>query len=159
MNGPLYALTLTAAVGSAAMGGVFHGFSSFVMKGLGRLPAAQGAAAMNSINVTAVTAPFMAPLFGTALLCLGLGIFAIVSWSEAYAVYLLLGALLYLVGTIGTTAAYHVPRNDALAAADPDSPEGQRLWATYLTEWTRANHVRTVTGIAAAVPFALALTR
>jgi uncharacterized membrane protein len=159
MNGPLYALTLAAAIGSATMGGVLYGFSSFVMKGLGRLPAAQGAAAMNSINVTAVTGPFMAPLFGTALLCLGLGVFALVSWSEAYAVYLLIGALLYVVGTIGTTIAYHVPRNDALAAADPNSSEGQRLWATYRTEWTRANHLRAATGIAAAIPFVLALTR
>jgi uncharacterized membrane protein len=159
MNGPLYALTLVAAVGSATMGGVFHGFSSFVMKGLGRLPAAQGAAAMNSINVTAVTAAFMAPLFGTALLCLGLGVFAVVSWSEAYAVYLLIGALVYVIGTIGTTIAYHVPRNDALAAADPNSAEGQRLWAAYLTEWTRANHLRAVAGIGAAVLFVLALTR
>ncbi|MFF7247954.1 DUF1772 domain-containing protein [Embleya sp. NPDC008237] len=159
MSGPLFILTLVAALGCASMGGVFFGFSSFVMAGLGRLPAAQGAAAMRSINVTAVTAPFMAGLFGTALLCVGLGIAAVVSWGEAYAVYLLVGAVLYLVGTIVLTGGYHVPRNNALAAVEPNSAAEERLWAGYLADWTRANHVRALSGIAAAACLVMALTR
>ena len=54
-----------------AMGGVFFAFSAFVMQALARLPPAQGIAAMQSINVAAVTPPFMVALFGTALACLG----------------------------------------------------------------------------------------
>lgn len=114
---------------------------------------------MRSINITAVTAPFMAGLFGTALLCLGVGIVAIVSWSEAYAVYLLAGALVYLVGTIVITAGYHVPRNNALEAVQPNSQAEERLWATYLAEWTRMNHLRALSGIAAAACLVLALTK
>jgi uncharacterized membrane protein len=40
---------------------------------------------------------------------------------------------------------------------DPESEEGARVWGTYLVEWTRMNHVRTVAGLAAAGLFALAL--
>ena len=58
-------------------GGVFFAFSSFVMPALQRLPDAQGIAAMQSINVTAVRPPFMAVLFGTAALCLVLIVWAI----------------------------------------------------------------------------------
>jgi uncharacterized membrane protein len=52
---------------------------------------------------------------------------------------------------------YHVPRNDALAAVDPDSAEAERVWSRYLTEWTAANHVRTIAGVAAAALLTVAL--
>ena len=60
------ALPLGAAVGCATVGGVMFGFSSFVMAGLARLPAPQGIAAMQSINITAVRPAFMTVLLGTA---------------------------------------------------------------------------------------------
>ena len=43
-------LTVIAAVGAGVSGGVFFAFSSFIMKALGRLPAAEGISAMNAIN-------------------------------------------------------------------------------------------------------------
>jgi uncharacterized membrane protein len=46
MDGPLYALTLAAALGCGLVGGVFFAFSSFVMAALRRLPPADGIAAM-----------------------------------------------------------------------------------------------------------------
>lgn len=159
MSGPLFVLTVVAALGSAAVGGVFLAFSTFVMKGLGRLPAEQGTAAMRSINVTAVTAPFMLALFGTGLLCLGLGVHAVVAWHGARSAWILAGALTYVIGVIVVTAGYHVPRNDALAAVDPDSEAGRSLWGRYLVEWTRGNHVRTLAGLASAACLVIALTR
>ncbi len=51
----------------------------------------------------------------------------------------------------------NVPRNNALAAVDPASAEGARLWAGYLTGWTAWNHVRTVAALAAATLLAIAL--
>ena len=56
-GGITFALTLIAALGSGLIGGVFFGFSGFVMKALARLRPAQGIAAMQSINVVAVTPP------------------------------------------------------------------------------------------------------
>lgn len=81
----------------------------------------------------------------------------LVEWGEPYAVYLLVGGLLYLAGAILVTIAYHVPRNDALATVDPDSPDAARRWARYVRSWTAANHVRTVAPLAAATLLTIAL--
>ena len=40
--------------------------------------------------------------------------------------------------------------NDRLAAAVPTDPASAQLWADYLSDWTRWNHIRTVAGIVAA---------
>ncbi len=55
MNSLLFVLTLLAALGCSMMAGVFFAFSAFVMKALARLPAEQGVAAMQAINVAAAT--------------------------------------------------------------------------------------------------------
>ena len=51
----LIALTVGTALGCGLIAGVFFAFSTFVMKALIRLPASQGIAVMQSINVVAVT--------------------------------------------------------------------------------------------------------
>ena len=115
----LFALTLVTALGCGLNAGVFFAFSSFVMKALACLQPAQGVAAMQAINVAAVTPAFMAALFGTAVACGVLAVWALFAWDERFAPYLLVGSLLYLVGTILLTIAYHVPRNDALVRVEP----------------------------------------
>ena len=67
-------LTLLAALGSGLMAGLFFAFSSFVMAALAKLPPEQGISAMNSINVTILNATFGLAFFGTAVLCLALGV-------------------------------------------------------------------------------------
>jgi uncharacterized membrane protein len=62
MSGSLTALTFVAALGAALNGGVFFAFSTFVMSGLARLRPADGIAAMQSINVTAVRLPLLLAL-------------------------------------------------------------------------------------------------
>ena len=105
---------------------------------------------MQSINVTAVSPAFMTALFGTAVACLATAIASLQRWGEAGAVAALAGSLLYLIGAIAVTIVFNVPRNDALAAVDPASAEGARLWADYLRSWTAWNHVRTIASMAAA---------
>lgn len=157
MSPALRALTLAAAIGCGAVGGVFFGFSGFVMAGLARLPAAQGIAAMQSINVAAVRPAFLSVLLGSAAACVPLAVAGARSWGERPAGLLLAGSGLYVVGTVGLTIAYHVPRNDALAALDPASAQAAQHWAGYLREWTAANHVRAAAALAAAGAFAAAL--
>ncbi|MET2831907.1 DUF1772 domain-containing protein [Mesorhizobium shangrilense] len=149
----LPALTFVAALGSGVVAGVFFAFSSFVMPGLARMPAAGGIAAMNSINVTAVTPLFMTALFGTALVCLVVGIGAAMGWSHSGSLWLVAGSLIYLVGIVLVTIVFNVPLNDALAAVDPASANGASLWSRYLDEWVMWNHVRAITGIAALACF------
>lgn len=142
--------TLFAALGCGLVGGVFFAFSTFVMRGLGRLAPASRIAAMQSINVAAVSPVFMTALFGTAVACLATAVASAQRWGEEGTAAALAGSLLYLVGAIAVTIGFNVPRNDALAAVDPASGDGARLWAEYLRSWTSWNHVRTIASLAAA---------
>ena len=152
-----FALKVFAALGCGLVAGVFFAFSTFVMLALARLQPPQGIAAMQSINITAINPLFMTAIFGTAAACIYLAISSLLKWHQPGAVYLLVGSLLYLVGTVGVTIAFNVPLNDVLAIVDPNSTEGANLWARYLTDWTMWNHVRTVAAIAAAALFTIAL--
>lgn len=152
-----FALKLLTVLGCGLAAGVFFAFSTFVMNALARLQPAQGIAAMQAINITAINPLFMLALFGTAVLCVFWVIVSLLKWHPLGAPYLLIGSLLYLVGTILVTIAFNVPLNDALAAVKPESAEGANLWASYLTNWTLWNHIRTVTSLAAAALLTLAL--
>jgi uncharacterized membrane protein len=57
LDGLLFVLTLFAALGCGLVAGVFFAFSTFVMKALARLPAEQGIAAMQAINVAVRSPP------------------------------------------------------------------------------------------------------
>jgi uncharacterized membrane protein len=153
----LTTLTLTAAVGSGAVGGVFLAFSTFVMPGLQRLTAAEGVAAMSSINVTAQRAPFMVAFLGTSALCAYLGYRAIRDWGTQHATLLAVGSGLYLAGALLLTVAHHVPLNDSLATVSPHSPGAAAHWRDYLHRWNPANHLRAAAGLGAAAAFAGAL--
>ena len=145
-----FILTLISALGSGLAAGVFFAFSTFVMPALGRLPPSQGIAAMQHINVKAINPLFMTLLFGTAATSLAAIVAALVDLGESYAPYLVGGGALYLLGTIGVTMAFNVPRNNALAQLDPSDDGAARYWARYLAEWTRWNHVRTIAPTVAA---------
>lgn len=151
-----FALKIFAVLGCALVAGVFFAFSTFVMKALAQQPSAQGIATMQSINITVINPWFMGAFLGTAAVCIFLVISSLLKWHQPGAIYLLLGSLLYLVGTLGVTIAFNVPLNNALAIVKPNSIEGANLWATYLTNWTLWNHLRTVAAIAAAVLLTIA---
>ena len=157
MSGVPYVATLTSALGCGLVAGVFFAFSTFVMPALKRLPAAQGIAAMQSINKLAVTPAFMAALFGTAVACLGLVAWAVISSGERPTALVIAGGALYLVGTIGVTIACNVPLNDGLAMLHPQDAGAASRWAEYVTKWTAWNHVRTVAALAAAAVLTAAL--
>ena len=153
----LFTLTFFSALGCGLVAGIFYAFSTFVMKALARVPSAQGIAAMQSINITVINPWFMAAFMGTAAACVLVVVFSLLRWSEPGTVYLLVGCLLYLIGTRMVPMVFNVPRNNALAAADPASADGARLWTGYVTSWTAWNHVRTVAALAAAILLTIAL--
>jgi uncharacterized membrane protein len=153
----LFSLTFTAAIGCGLIAGVFFAFSTFVMPALARLQPAQGIAAFQSINITVYNPWFMGAFLGTAVACIFLAITSLLKWQQPGAAYLLVGSLLYLVGTVLVTIAFNVPLNDALAIVDPGSADGASLWSRFLPNWTNWNHVRTVAAIVAAVVFTLSL--
>jgi uncharacterized membrane protein len=153
----LYALTLVSALGAGLIAGVFFAFSSFVMRALARLAPPHGIAAMQSINAVVLNPVFLGTFLGTAALCMVLGVAAVLEWSSPAAPALLAGAVLYLVGTLLVTVVCNVPRNEALARVEPGGMGSDRLWQDYLRSWTGWNHVRTVSALAAAAAFTIAL--
>ncbi|WP_189864350.1 anthrone oxygenase family protein [Streptomyces poonensis] len=158
IDGPYFVLTVLGVVGTGLVAGVFCGFSTFVMKGLAALPPAQGVAAMQAINVAAVTPAFMVVFVGSAVLCAVLAVVTFVLWPDEGTVELLLGSALYLFGSFGVTVAANVPRNEALAKLKAGTPEATAYWSAYVGEWTTWNHVRTIASAAAAVSYLLAIT-
>ena len=150
-------LTFTAVLGSGLVAGTFFAFSTFVMRALGELPANQGIAAMQAINVTVINPWFFLAFFGTGAVCLPVAFLAFGSAAGTHRAYLLAGCALYLLGCLFVTIAFNVPLNDRLASAEPDSSGPEALWAHYLSRWTLWNHVRTAASLAAAGLFAMAL--
>jgi uncharacterized membrane protein len=157
LNQLLFPLTLFAAISCGLIGGVFFAFSNFVMKALARIPEAQGMKAMQMINVTVLNPLFLTIFMGAAAACVVLAIYSVTRWQMPDAACLLIGSLLYFGGNFVVTVTCNVPRNNALAQVSVSDPESINVWRTYLSEWTRWNHVRTVTAIAASVSFTIAL--
>lgn len=144
----MQALAVICAMGAAMAAGALFTFSTFTIRGLGRLPPEQGAVAMQAINREAPRAPFMLLLFGTGLGCLVLGVRAATVLGAPASRRQLVAAAIYLVGIVVLTGTYHVPRNNRLDVVDPTSADGIAYWATYLREWVPMNHVRTVASLA-----------
>ena len=149
-------LAIVGAVGAGLNGGVFYAFSTFVMQALGRLPSPHAVAAMQAINIEAPRPGFMVAFIGTAVVSIALAISAFGRLGESAAIYELVGGGLYLAG-VALTAVYHVPRNDALGRLEPDSEAAAKAWRIYLPNWTRWNHVRTLTSLSASVVLILSL--
>ncbi|MBB2755303.1 UNVERIFIED_ORG: putative membrane protein [Rhizobium aethiopicum] len=148
---------IAAAIGSGLVAGIFFAFSTFIMTAFSRIPAEQGIAAMNSINVTIVRSPFMALFVPTAILCIVISVLALMNWRGGASALMLTGAALYVVASFLSTIIFNVPMNDALAKVSGGGAEATALWATYLRDWTWWNHVRTAASLLASVAFVRAL--
>jgi uncharacterized membrane protein len=152
-----FILKLLSALGCGLVAGVFFAFSTFVMNALARLQPKQGITAMQSINIMAINPLFMGIFLGTAVTCIFIAGASLLNWYQSKSAYLLIGSLFYLVGAFGVTILFNVPLNEALAIADPDSAEGESLWANYLTNWTIWNHVRTISALLASAAITIAI--
>lgn len=148
----LTVLSFLAALGAGLVAGVFFAFSSFVMNALGRLPAADGLAAMRAINVTVITPSFLGLFLGMAALAAALAVGAGLDSGDPRALWLMVGAALYLLGCFGVTMRCNVPLNEALAEAG-DGAEAEEMWRRYLRVWTGWNTVRTVASLLASAAY------
>lgn len=150
---PVTGISLSAALASGLIAGVFFAFSSFVMKALAKLPPGEGIAAMQSINVFAVKSWFLPVFLGSAALSLVAAIWALRHGPHPSSPWMLAAAVLYLAGCFGVTMAFNVPMNNGLAALAPDASTRAAFWADYQIRWTRWNHVRTLAALAASAGF------
>lgn len=155
----LFPLAFAAALGCGLIAGTFFAFSNFVMGALAKLSAERGIAAMQSINVVVLNPLFLGVFVGTSALCLVLAALAVMRWAQPAAAWLLSGSVLYLLGNLFVTRAFNIPLNNALARIDPSAAESATVWRAYVRDWTRWNHVRTVTALLGAAAFICALSR
>ena len=78
---------------------------------------------MQAINITVITPLFMLALFGTGMACLFLAGYALLGAARADRMYLLTGSTMYFISNIVVTIVFNVPKNNALAAANPAAPK------------------------------------
>jgi uncharacterized membrane protein len=149
-------VVLLGVIGSGLMAGLFFAFSTSVMPALRRQRPAVGAPVMQEVNRAIQNPVFFLVFLGTALVCLLLLIGAPLS-GRSGTVWIVIGALLYLVGSIGLTMVVNVPMNNRLDSANPVTDQGAAIWADYLSRWTAWNHVRAVACTAATAALTVGL--
>lgn len=157
MNLVTTAAIVSAALGSAVIGGIFFAFSNFVMKALARLNSAEGITAMQSINETVLNKWFLGVFTGTAVISLLLAGYAVANWSTPPAPWMLGGSVAYVIGCWVLTIAGNVPLNNALAKTAPQGSESIATWQHYLERWTSLNSQRALGSVVAALLFIVAL--
>ena len=136
-----------ATISSAAVGGLFYAFSTFVMKGLDRTEPAEALTAMRGINTEAqANAPFLIFFVGSTVLAAVVGVIAALRLSTPGSGYLVAGAVLSVLAFV-VTMAFNVPLNNHLDGLDPSTlsaADALSEWKAYLVPWTNWNHVRTI---------------
>ncbi len=148
MEAAIVPLLWFCALGCGALGGLCFAFSAFIMRALGRIDPAAGAAAMNSINVVIVRSLFMPLFLGTTLGCAVLAVLGFVRLEDPRAPGMIIGGTAYVLGMFVVTMACNVPLNDALQKAGAGD-----TWRAYLSRWTAWNHVRTLASTGASAAF------
>jgi len=157
---PFVILTSLAALATAAAGGMMYVFSTFVMRGLDRTGPVDAITAMRGINAEANGNPaFLLAYFGATILALAVGVIAVVQLNQPGSWWLLIGAILSILGAI-ITMVFNVPLNDHPATVNPDglsTADAAREWQAYFSTWTAWNHARTITSFLGAALLLLGL--
>jgi uncharacterized membrane protein len=154
----LFCIIIIAAVlGSGLVAGVFYAFSTFVMKALGRIPANEGIAAMQSINITVINPLFLSVFLGTGVLCIALVVMSFIRWQGPADIFVIAAAAFYIFGCLAVTMTLNVPLNDELAAVNAGDPKSVEIWTRYLSDWTFWNSVRTAASLVSSALLVVAL--
>ncbi|WP_221030565.1 DUF1772 domain-containing protein [Actomonas aquatica] len=152
-----FALLIFATLASAALAGLFFVFSNFTMQALGQLTPTAGMAAMQRINVVIINPWFIGLFLGTGVVSVVLAVLGWGDWQSPATLWMLLGAVLYMLGCLVVTGTCNVPLNDALASLEPGGPTAAGAWTDYRRRWLPWNHVRMIACLGAAGSFLTAL--
>lgn len=151
----IIAIIVASILGAGLVTGLLFAFSNFVMRALADLPSDKGMFAMQRINVTIINPIFMMLFLGTPILCSVIAFISIQNINEPGSLYLLIGALTYLIGPFGITMLFNVPLNNLLARTDVS--DTNEIWPMYQKKWQWWNHIRTYIGVASIVFMAIGL--
>jgi uncharacterized membrane protein len=144
---------VVAGTGTGLMAGLYYTFDVAIVPALRSIQGAQHIAAMQSINRKILNPVFFLSFFGPALL---LPLAALLYWGKPPFGFLVAAAVLYIVGSIGVTAAGNIPLNDKLDKFDANQlsgAEADQIRTDFQrpgSPWMRFHTVRTLTVTAAA---------
>lgn len=149
----LFEAALWAAVLSTGlMAGIYFAFSVFIMSAFKTIPDTSAAIAMNAINKVIVKSAFMPVFFGSSLLAIVLVFLAL---GDERAGLIMLAGGVYILGMLLCTVLFNVPLNNRLLKASLENQA--EIWQNYVIEWTRWNHVRSISSLLAFILYVLAL--
>ena len=148
-------ISVASISGAGLVTGLLFSFSNFVMRALADLPSDKGMFAMQRINETIINPIFLMLFLGTPILCVVIAVNSGLKINEPGSLFLLVGALAYLIGPFGITVLFNVPLNNLLARAEVS--ESDEIWPMYQKKWQWWNHIRTYIGVASVVFMAMGL--
>ena len=146
--GMILDILLIVAVVTAGLGsGLFLAFSSGVMPGLVRASDETYVSAMREMNIAIPRSPaFLLPIFLPPFLLGAAAVAAFVTGEGGVGVYLVIGAVLFLIGGVLLTGGRNIPLNNALEKSRGSDPAAAR--AAFDRPWRTSNHVRTLLTLA-----------
>lgn len=148
---------LVLGLSSALVGGVFKGFSEFIMKALAQTEPAAGIEAMQNINRTVMRTEFLFSFILLAPLSVSLAAYGLLGQTGPSRALFIAASAVYVGSVFLVTVLGNVPMNEKLAKLDHRSSEARAYWAVYLSRWTRLNHVRTIGSIVTAALYFVAM--
>ncbi|WP_266080904.1 anthrone oxygenase family protein [Haladaptatus caseinilyticus] len=137
--------------------GLFFSYSVSVVLAFEYLSASEYTTAIQTINEVILNAAF-GVVFAGSIVMSSVSAATILlrgEWMAQYGQLVLVGTVIYLVGTIAVTMAIHIPMNEYIETWSPSSPPDD--WTAVRARWARWNHVRTMASIVAFVVYLAAL--
>jgi len=148
-------IIIMAITGAGVVTGLLFAFSNFVMRALADLPNDKGMFAMQRVNEKILNPVFLILFLGTPILCVLIAFTSALQLGSSGSLYLLIGALAYLIGPFGITVLFNIPLNNKLAEVDLSVAD--EIWPVYQKQWQHWNHVRTYIGVVSIVLLAAGL--
>ncbi|MEO6722540.1 MAG: anthrone oxygenase family protein [Ferruginibacter sp.] len=143
-------ILILTATSTALIAGLLYGYTCSVNPGLGRLPANEYLAAMQSINNAIQNPIFFASFMGTMVL---LPLSAYLQYHQGHSlcfILLIAATAIYITGVFGVTAFGNVPLNEALdkfnlTTSTPAQIVSQKL--QFEQRWQFFHNIRTIAAI------------
>ena len=147
-------------VGLAA--GLFYSYDCSIVNGLGNLNDKEYISAFQSIN-RAILNPYFFMSFLGCLVLLPLAAWHVYKAHDTVPFfYMLVAAILYIVGVFGVTIAGNVPLNDMLDKFEISNASAEALQILrekFEAKWNMLHHIRTYAAILAFIAAVISLTK
>ena len=150
-------MIMTLLLLSGLMAGIYFTFSVVIMRSFSTLDALMGARAMITINQVIVKTLFLPLFFGSTVLACVLIASVLLDGIGSTDYLTLLSSAIYIVGMFLVTLVGNVPMNNKLQSLADQQAALTQYWQSYLTTWTRLNHIRTLACLVTALLLCLAL--